>query len=505
MLCENRIRISSSVAGVLIALTALLAGCRHDAAPAPSFPPVELDRMITARMDAGLIPGVLVGISDPRYGTFTKAYGVADVASGRPASVDDHVRIASVTKTFTATAILRLADEGRLALDTPMEQFVPGLPYGADITIGDLLGMHAGVISPDVADDAFLAQLLPAPPQRQWQEGDTLRAILDHPESATPPRTTPAYSNGGYYLLGSVLEKVTGRPVHQILTEIADQHGLHDTGYPTDATLPAPDSRGYAYDNGTLTDVTTRTPPALFGAAGSMYSTVTDLLRYAPLLARGDLLKPGTHALRTQFTDVERAGEYGFGLQKIGSWLGHTGAVSGYTTKMMYLPEREVSVVVLANRNTEPMDPLRISAGDIWNAIVAELYPEHAPHPAVAVESPLPAVPTVAELDARLQQALDPNLPATQKVLRISEDEADPELITEVARSFADAAAVLHIDKLTMLEHGTLMATATMTAGSRRIPQTIPFVPRDGTWRIANDWVCLSIGDTGSPACSAER
>nr|WP_281376399.1 serine hydrolase domain-containing protein [Actinomycetospora corticicola] len=92
----------------------------------------------------GGITGTVVSIVDPARGTFLKAYGTADTA-GTPMTTDMHYRIASVSKTFTAHAVLQLVGQGRLSLDAPLAQFVPDIPNGDAITVRDLLGMRGGV------------------------------------------------------------------------------------------------------------------------------------------------------------------------------------------------------------------------------------------------------------------------------------------------------------------------------------------------------------------------
>ncbi|MFE7745159.1 serine hydrolase domain-containing protein [Nocardia sp. NPDC057455] len=113
-------------------------------------------RRAAANGTRGWPPGVLVAVHDPKRGDFVSAYGTAGLATGQPMDAADHVRIGSISKTFTATAVLRAADEGKLALDDVLERYVPGVPNGTSITLRDLLGMQGGVW--DVRrDPAFLA------------------------------------------------------------------------------------------------------------------------------------------------------------------------------------------------------------------------------------------------------------------------------------------------------------------------------------------------------------
>ncbi|WP_280478100.1 serine hydrolase domain-containing protein [Nocardia asiatica] len=480
-------------------VAALLAGCATDDRRASDFPAdatEQIDRIVRPQMDARLTPGVLIAVHDPKRGTFVRAYGTADLETGRAMDVTNHVRIGSISKTFTATAVLRAADEGRLSLDDVLERYVPGVPKGDTITLRDLLGMQGGVW--DIrGEPAFFAQFGREAPASEWHADDRLRALITHPEEARPPRTGVKYSNSEYYLLGLVLERVFGKPVDQVIGAVVAAHGLSATTYPTDATMPAPESRGYAHFDEAPTDVTARTTPALFGAAGAMVSTISDLADYARLLGRGDLLKPETFHARTQFSGDLR---YGLGIMEYGRWRGHDGAVLGYSTHMGYLPDQDVSVAVAVNEFSSP-PLLGAVAPIIWFGVVRQLYPETvADGPSNA--QPNPPIPSVAELDNRLRRTLDPAVPAAGKPLRVADDDKDPELTARVAQAFTPVTTT--VIRVTDVGPGQLLATVIVADHVNRVPTIVPFVARDGSWRIGTRWACDSIAATGapSPACN---
>lgn len=491
---------STSLTAIAVALTtaALLVGCASDERQDRRFPAEtagQIDHIVRPQMDARLAPGALVAVNDPERGTFVRAYGTADLATGRPMNAADHVRIGSITKTFTATAVLRAADEGKLSLDDVLARYVPGVPFGDTITLRDLLGMQGGVW--DIREEpAFAEQIVAKTPASEWHEGDRLRAIIAHPERAMPPRRRVEYSNSEYYLLGLVLEKVFGKPVHEVIGDVIAAHGLRSTTYPTDASMPAPDSRGYAHFDETPTDVTARTTPALAGAAGTMVSTISDLADYARMLGRGDLLKPETFRARTQFTGDLR---YGHGVAEFGRWIGHNGAVPGYATHMGYLPELDVSVTVAVNEFTSP-PLLGLTASIIWFGIVRQLYPGTVPEDRVN-SRPSPPIPAVADLDNRLRRTLDPAVSVAEKPLRIADDDKDPELITRISRVYAPVTTT--VVQVTEVGPGQLLATAVLGSREGRVPAVVPFVARDGSWYIATGWACRTILATGesSPAC----
>ncbi|QVI21802.1 beta-lactamase family protein [Nocardia tengchongensis] len=420
------------------------------------------------------------------------------------ASVSDHYRVGSITKTFTATAVLRLADDGKLSLEDRLSRYVEGVPYGDTITIRDLLGMRGGVYD-FAADPEFAPQVRVPAPDRSWTTDDTLRVIRTHADKAQPPNTRTAYSNSEYYLLGLVLERATGRPVGEVINGLARDYGL-DARYPNDTTVPTPESRGYAYAADVLTDVTTRTSPAVWGAAGAMTSTVTDLAAYAPVLTQGKFLQPETLRERTTFTAGTDAGtpmDYGLGLMRSGMWLGHTGAVLGDTAVTLYLPDRKISVAVVANQY-EPSykNLLPISALSIWQDIVVRLYPETVPWLTAPPSTSDPKVPSPAELTDQLRNTLDPTIPAAGKQLRASGDDKDPELTTKLARAYTGATVT--VDKTT--DHGDriMYATARIAVAQKTVPMIIGFQARDGGWQLSNAWSCqqLALAGENSPACS---
>lgn len=494
-------RISAVLALPLFAVL-LTTGCgtTTDSDRAQAFPADlagQIDQIMKSHIDAGLIPGAAVSIIDPEHGTYSQAYGLADTATGRRAEVSDHYRVGSITKTFVATAVLRLADAQKLSLDDPLRKYVDAIPNGDTITVRDLLGMRGGVYDFSTNPE-FQPQLLTATPDRVWSIGDALRVIRDSPDKAQPPNSRTTYSNSEYLLLGLILEKVTGRPVRDVVNDLVGDYGLHDTGYPPDATLPTPDSRGYAYDKHVRTDVTARTPPTLWEAAGSLVASVPDLATYAAALGEGRFLEPRTATARTTFTDG-----YGLGLMRRGSWIGHGGAVLGYTSMTMYLPERKVSVAIAVNQYTPAYRPLLpIDATYIWTDLVAQLYPGTIPG-LDNLPTAQPPIPAPADLTAELAQALNPSIPASAKNLRIEGDDKDSDLVTKLARAYAHSALEVTVDKTTDIGRGRLIATTSTTTSDGNVPMLIPLVPIDNAWRLDDGWVCRQIIADGqqSPAC----
>lgn len=143
----------------------------------------RLDRTIKKVREQAGIPGVVVGLWMPGRGSYVRATGVADTATGRPMSADSYVRIGSETKTFTVTALLELVDDGRVELDDPISAYVRGVPNGHRITLRQLAGMRSGLF-PYTADADFTQALL-SDPERYFTPGKRSRTASS---TRTPSR-----------------------------------------------------------------------------------------------------------------------------------------------------------------------------------------------------------------------------------------------------------------------------------------------------------------------------
>jgi D-alanyl-D-alanine carboxypeptidase len=329
----------------------------------------QLSLVTRNNMTDARLPGAVVGVWAPGRGSYVRAFGIGNRTTGRPAHATDHVRIASITKTFAATAILRLVDRGKLSLDDHLSEYVPGVANGDSITIRQLLNMTAGVYD-YTADDAF-GEAFYANPTMPFTEDDFF-AILGRHAPSFPPGTAAEYSDSNYYLLGLILEKVTAKPAGTVIrNQILRPLDLDDTSYPTGVTLPEPFAHGY-FGGLNLTDPltdATRINPAVAATAGAMESTLGDLHKWAKALATGKLLSRKLQAERLQIVPFQNPGPvsvgYGLGIFKLDNLLGHNGAVIGYSSAMFYLPSKEATIVVWGNNSTNSTTATTTIAFDI--------------------------------------------------------------------------------------------------------------------------------------------
>ncbi|MEV7028116.1 serine hydrolase domain-containing protein, partial [Kitasatospora sp. NPDC093558] len=326
--------------------------CHHSECPGSTLGPE-----LTARLDAKIeevrrqagIPGVIVGLWLPGKGTYVRATGVADKTTGAAMALDSRVRIGSETKTFTVTALLELVDEGKVGLDDRISDYVDGVPCGDRITLRQLAEMRSGLF-PYTSDSDFAHDLL-SDPTRSFTPQEALAYGFKH-DNTFGPGERFQYSNTNLVLLGLVVEKVTGRPLADVIHErVVRRAHLHRTFLPAGAEFPEPHPRGYT--NQTLSGETvdsTDWNPSWAWAAGAMISDLQDLHHWAEVVATGRLLSPATQAQRLMTLPTGFPGtSYGLGIFETNGWIGHNGSIPGYETVTVYLPAQRATLVIMIN------------------------------------------------------------------------------------------------------------------------------------------------------------
>jgi D-alanyl-D-alanine carboxypeptidase len=324
------------------------------------------------------------GLAGMGQDSWTRSAGYADLAAKTPYRPDDHVRIASITKSYTASTVLRLADAGRLKLDDVLETYVPGIANGAKITIEQLLGMTSGVF--DFTSDQTFLDAFDADPELPWTDADTLKIIKANKPSFAPGAELQ-YCDSNYALLGMIVALVTGTSTAAAITEqVISKLSLPGTLYPTDASLPDPHPVGYV-PGGKVTDPNapfdnsanppkdaTKVNPAVPGGAGAMISTLDDLGTWGHELAAGTLLDPATQTRRLKaqrFPGVPINLGYGLGCEVLNDFVGHNGAILGFSSVVMRDPKTDVTLAAVGNESTNFTTPTAT-----WSyAVIKELFP----------------------------------------------------------------------------------------------------------------------------------
>ena len=235
------------------------------------------------------LPGVSIAISGPR-GSYERAYGRRESSTGVPLRLSDRVRIASITKSFVATAVLEQVQRGRVSLSAKLSRWVNGIPNGSRITVRELLSMRSGLY--DYTSDPAWNRRFNANPLSPCRPSDAVAIIRRHKPLFAPGART-RYADSNYILLGIILEKVTGRSVESVITrDVINRAGLRSTSFPITPAMPRPFAHGYyAGENGKgrIRDYT-HINPRLAWTAGGMVSTLGDLAKWGRLPAKGTLL-----------------------------------------------------------------------------------------------------------------------------------------------------------------------------------------------------------------------
>lgn len=310
----------------------------------------QLDAAARKSFAQASTPGAVVGVRTPA-GTWTKAYGVADPKTDTPMAVGVHTRIGSITKTFTGTVIMQLAEQGKLSLDDPISRYVPGVPNGAQITLRQLADMTSGVAS--YTGDKEFTDIYFANPETIFTPEQLLKiGISDSP--LFEPGTKFDYSNTNTVLLGMVIEKVTGQPVETVMgKQVLKPLKLANTSWPGESTaLPEPYAEGFTLQGDAATpdapSNATRWNPAWAWTAGELISTIDDLLVYGRALGTGQgLLNAQSQAERLR--SFPGTAGYGIGVGCIDGWVGHTGELPGYNTTLYYDTTTDTTVAVQTN------------------------------------------------------------------------------------------------------------------------------------------------------------
>lgn len=310
-----------------------------------------LDSVAAAAVAEHRTVGVSVAVAKNGRTIVAKGYGFADLENDVPASAETVYRIGSITKQFTSAAIMRLVEQGKLALDDTLQRFLPTYPtQGNRVTVRHLLNHTSGIrnytaLGPkwqrimrlDLAPDSMVALFAGEP--FDFKPGDAYR-----------------YNNSGYFLLGVIIEKVSGKRYGQYLQdEFFTPLGLTSTVYCDQAPLIKRRAQGYTLRPGAPfinAEPLSMTQPY---AAGSLCSTVTDLVAWSLALSSGKVVSPASYALMTTPGTLNdgKPITYGFGLGT-GALRGHrqvshNGGINGFVSEVHHYVDDSVVTVVLTN------------------------------------------------------------------------------------------------------------------------------------------------------------
>ena len=332
------------------------------AGAAPLAPPDAGIDGLMQRYD-GRVPGAAVLVLKDGQPVFRRGYGLAVVEDGTPVSPATNFRLASVSKQFTAAAILLLAEDGRLSIDDPLKKWLPGLPAVADaMTLRQLLSHTSGLLDyEDLMDPADT---------RQVHDIDVLHLLQKENRTYFAPGSSYRYSNSGYALLALVVGKASGSDFASFLRQrIFLPLGMTATFAHQDGVDEVPDrAYGYSQIDGHWQRTDQSTTSAVLGDGG-IYSSIDDLAKWDAalyderLLRRASLQQAFSAATATPEPDVPHSG---FGWRINGDALWHSGESIGFRNVIVRYPKQKLTVVVLSNRNDPEPYALALQIARRW-------------------------------------------------------------------------------------------------------------------------------------------
>lgn len=314
-------------------------------------------------------PGIAILVARDNDILYRKGFGYADIQGNVRVTPETKFRIGSVTKQFTAAAILKLQEQNLLSVNDKLSKYIPGFPQGDSVTIHQLLTHTSGIHSYTNKGEFISRVTKPILP-------DSLIAWFQNDPYDFKPGEQLQYNNSGYFLLGYIIGKVSGKPYGDYLKETffepleMKNTGLHQTGISL-----TQEAKGYSrgtngYEPATNWDM------SWAGAAGALYSTLDDLLKWNLALHSGKVLtqKSFDAALTpvTLSTGKAPSMRYGYGLglnsyRKV-DIVGHSGGLHGFITQLSYYPKEKLTVVMFSNTSDPAVnfDPNKVAEAFLW-------------------------------------------------------------------------------------------------------------------------------------------
>lgn len=347
--------------GSIALATAPVTGAVMAMAPPAQTRAADFAAQAKAMLDAAYPadgPGAAVVVTRGGRVLYSAGRGLADLEARRPIGADTAFRLGSITKQFTAAIVLQLVAEGKISLDDPISRFFPDWPKpGAAATVRQLLNHTSGL-----QDFSKIPGWIAKNRHRPFTTAELLAVSRELPARA-PPGQAWEYNNGGYVMLGAIVEKATGRAWHEAIAErITRPLGLRTVAYAVPGEVTPETARGYSADEGRQQPVQL-SHMSVAHAAGGLAGSAGDMARWAQALHHGRVVAPALYRemIRPARLADGSAQPYGFGLRlreiRGRAAFVHGGAGSGIDTDSAYIPSEDLFVAVLANSDAPETDP----------------------------------------------------------------------------------------------------------------------------------------------------
>lgn len=354
--------------GVLLMIPIFFIGCRKN----NSIVNIQLSESIQSKLEKAAdsvfkvveTPGMIAIIAAEGEPDFIIKRGVSNVVTGESMNENSYWRIASNTKTFTGAAVLILADEGKINLDSSISHYLPdyNIPKGNKISIRMLGNMTSGLYN--YTDDTTLWKRLHDKAFTTTYPPDSMLAIAFKKPNNFEPGTSYEYCNTNTVLLGLLMEKVTGKAAKTVIEEkVLTPLKLSNTYWGGPYFLKPPYIQGYNNESGPLVNVSNYNPSWGY-TAGAMISNFSDMKIWAKAAAEGALLSDKMK--KERFTWVNNF--YGFCMMKAFDWLGHSGSIYGYNSHVLYNGKKKMTLIILCNNdNDSPVESFSAAFRTILN------------------------------------------------------------------------------------------------------------------------------------------
>jgi CubicO group peptidase (beta-lactamase class C family) len=362
----------------LAVLLALLIGPAHAAQPAtPAAMTAYADKLLDEQKLDRDGPGVTVLVARGEQLLYKGARGMASIELGVPLQPDHLMRIGSVTKQIAAAALLKQIDEGKARLDDPLSKYLPDYPNGSQITLLQLLNHTSGVKS-----YTGISGYMHNPIRRDLTTAELVKEFKDQPADFAPGEKW-AYNNSGYVLLGAVVEAISGKSWHQSIDDLLLRPAqITSVHYQAGDKLFKGMAQGY-----TLNGQREVAPAGLLSmtqphAAGALIANTEGLWRWNQALHGGKLLSKASYERMITPEGAAKPHHYGFGIGtgtlRDQTLLSHGGGIHGFGSLLSYVPQSQVTVVILRNSDTSGFATDLVSR-KLAAFAMGEPFPEQTP------------------------------------------------------------------------------------------------------------------------------
>ncbi|MCK4408181.1 MAG: beta-lactamase family protein [Bacteroidales bacterium] len=361
----------------IILLAIIVVSCKKTEDNQP-VPVNNIEVRLQAIMDSIIknthVPGLVAGIWAPNENvSFIYTAGTSDLETNAPMNENMIFRIGSNTKTFTVTVLLQLVDEGKIALNDKLSDYLPDFPDADKVSIEMLTNMRSGIFNYSEAEEFFAVFV--TDPTHFWT-AEELIGIAKEYDYYFEPGTDFHYSNTNTIIIGQIVKSITGNSLEsEIRSRIIDELNLVNTMYMIGGTeIPGFHPKGYYFGeyDPEAPECSELFDASWAGPAGGMISDIFELSAYAEALSGGYFLSDTLQNHRINCHEISGSDKkYGMGIFSYDNFYGHNGGYPGFTSLMMNSPDRNCTIIIWYNCQLSDADPTML-----LSVVTKAIYPD---------------------------------------------------------------------------------------------------------------------------------